>query len=151
MFPRPTLCKTHAPCFCCMGFDTGGLRLLDRPWRTLVSPLDLLVDRKFSRPSLRYARCATGSAKAAPTIEWLDQKGDRTGWVFNRFLLKLPALPLRHSVSTRLLPWAFPMPDTLPVYAACLMLPPYFFLGVGWASESYRERQISLTGSTAFA
>ena len=113
MFPRPTLCKTHAPCFCCMGFDTGGLRLLDRPWRTLVSPLDLLVDRKVQSPlpalrkvrdRIRQSRFRLYSKEVAPTIEWLDQKGDRTGWVFNRFLSKLPALPLRHSISTRLLP-----------------------------------------------
>ena len=84
------------------------------------SPLPAL--RKV-RDRIRQSRFRLYSKEVAPTIEWLDQKGDRTGWVFNRFLSKLPALPLRHSVSTRLLPWAFPMPDTLPVYAACFMLP----------------------------
>ncbi len=66
--------------FFCMGFDTGGLRLLDRPWRTLVSPLDLLVDRKFSRPSLRYARCATGSAKAAFGCTQKRSPQPSSGW-----------------------------------------------------------------------
>ena len=65
------------------------------------SPLPAL--RKV-RDRIRQSRFRLYSKEVAPTIEWLDQKGDRTGWVFNRFLSKLPALPLRHSVSTRLLP-----------------------------------------------
>ena len=96
-----------------MGFDTGGLRL---PRPTVANPC--LATRSFGGPQvqsplpalrqvrdrIRQSRFRLYSKEVAPTIEWLDQKGDRTGWVFNRFLSKLPALPLRHSVSTRLLP-----------------------------------------------